>query len=153
MDKVRIRLAFIPVPVEDRGDGLVWLQVDSKYINLLKRYAMEHSDTLGDVMAVIEPWNWDYTEEGFNFFHKVRDMILDKQGGPDAVRAKSERDALKKQLKEEFGPPGKESIKEYTRRELWDLCQGAVRWLQEAGGDLGGLRIDFEELEAFSRRS
>ena len=145
MDRVRIRLAFIPVPAEDRGYGRVWLQVDSKYINLLKRYAMEHSDTLGDTMAVFEPWNWDYTEEAFNFFHQVRDMILLRQSGPDAVRSRSEREALKKQLKKEFGPE-KESIKDYTRGELWDLCQGAVQWLMEAGGDLGELRVDFEML-------
>ena len=82
-------------------------------------------------------------------------MILDKQAGPMAVRSKLAKEELKLQLKTEFGtliedPDGVltyKSLKDYTREELWHLCQGAVEWLYEAGGDLGSLRIDFEELK------
>jgi hypothetical protein len=145
MDKVRVRFSFLPSSSEEREAGIVRLKVNPNYKNILHSYGLEHRSTLGDQFAVFEPYTWHYSTEAIRFFHKVRDMILEKQSGPDAVRSKTEKDHLKKQLKEEFGPD--KSLKEYTRSELWHLVQGAVQWLYEAGGDLGSLRVDFEELK------
>jgi len=160
VDKIRIRFAFLSSSPEEREEGIVRMKIDQKYMNLLRSYGKEHLDELGDQMAVVEPWTFSYSTEAIRFFHQVRDMVLEKQSGPQAVRSKTEKDHLKTQLKQEFGPEDEDhlprdedgypvltSLKEYTREELWHLCQGAVDWLLEAGGSLEGLRIDFNELK------
>ena len=154
MDSVRVRFTFLPSSSEEREAGIVRLRVNPNYKNILHAYGLEHKSMLGDQVAEFEDYTWHYSTAAIRFFHKVRDMILLAQSGEMAVKSKSEKDHLKLQLKEEFGVIEQhmdkrvyKSLTKYTRGELWKLCQGAVEWLYEAGGNLGGLRVDFEELK------
>ena len=144
MDKVRIRFSFLAPTEEEKQRGIVRLLVDDTYLKHLRAYAHQHFNNLSNQMAIISDWDWDYTAEAFSFFHWVRDQIVKIQSGKVT---KTEAETLKKQLKAEFGPHGKTSLKEYSRYELWQVCEGAVQWLGEAGGSIHEKQIEYQLLK------
>lgn len=150
IDKVRIRFSFLPQTPEEKEAGIIKFYVpDESYRVLLKSYALVHKKGLGDQMAVISPWDWDYTKEAFEFFHWVRDQIVKHVNG--GICTSSDAAKEKQDLKADFGartPQGKiRSMKTYNRAELWKLCQGAVQRAEEVGVAITEKIVDYELLE------
>ena len=133
MDNCRIRFSFYEAP--DKVPVTIYLGPSDKL--KLHSYGLEHRVSLDNQVAVISPYSGGYTEEAIRFFYAVRDAIVLAQSGR---KVKSDCELMKQQLKEEFGVKNADgslkSTKDYTRRELWELCRGAVDWLGEAGGVL-----------------
>ena len=156
MDKIRVRLSFLQSTEEEKAQGIVRFKTDGNFITDLHQYGLLHRDKLGDQMAVITDWNWDFTEEARHFYFVILDKIVKVQSG---WYDKRERDLLHKQIKKQCNitrTDGKlKSLKKsetepFKRSELWAITRTAIDWLMEAGGSMAGLRGEYKLLEAES---
>lgn len=152
LDKLRIRFTFLPTTDEEKAQGIIRAKVHPNYIADLHAYGMAHRGRLDDQEAVLKDWNWEFNEEARKFYFAIRDAIVEAQSGR---KTSAECTKMHKDLKKEFGARDSrmkiKSLKDaatepYTRRELWMLVQGALDWLEEAGGSLAGSTGDYKML-------
>ena len=155
MERIRFRFAFLPSSPEEREGGIVRLKVDGDYLGLLRAYGKEHVSDLGDMCAVLLPWNHLPTDRARNFFFEALDLLAVQDSGPMGKRDPETKDRLRHQMLEtlnirdldgELKSMSETAEDPVTKAEWWELCQTCVQWLLESGGHLGSLRKDFENL-------
>lgn len=140
MEKCQVTAEFI------RGEG-VSLEMSEAYKANLREFAKQHP---GKVRVLFEPYN--HEESAKKLFFTIRDRILYAQSG---MWSNSEAEELKEHLKLEFGARDSEgtlkSLSEkarepYTRRELWELNQGAMEMARFIDADVHDLEADHHAL-------
>ena len=146
MDKLEVTFKFVPSDEE----GTVVMRLSPHALALLRSLVKEWPEMRVKARALFKPY--DFIEQATKFFFVVVDRIIKVQSG---MASKEERDIMKEQLKAEWGAKdsdgklkslSKKAKEPYTRRELWDLTQGAVQWAEEAGADISDMLPDYHEM-------
>jgi len=149
MEKLEVTFSFVPTPTVGEP-GEVCIRLSPANIELLRELVKQNPEMRERARVQFRPYN--IVEQARKFFFVVVDRIIKKQSG---MASREERELMKEQLKAEFGAKdekGKlkslsEKAKEpYSRRELWDLTEGAIQWAEEAGADIQDMLPDYYEM-------
>lgn len=143
-DEVSIRCKILKRTREERESNQFRLEIPAGYMKLLEWWVKKNPGILENAEITIRQYG-TYTERAFRFFHLIRDEIVKAQSGK---YTKSEAEQIKKLLKEDFGKGANVSLTTYTKRELWELVEGAMMILGEMPGvDLSLYQPQYNDLK------